>query len=274
MPKKNRNIREETGKQDSYDISTIFDQYKKKMFGLALSITRNVDDAQDVMQNAFIKIMKNIKRFEKRSRISTWIYRITYNEGLMMIRKKRRNFKLANTAGSYPKESVSGLFVNWPKLPDEALLEGEFKQRVEGIIERMPIQYRMVLLLHRVEGLSVKETACVLSLKEGSVKTRLHRSYMMLREGVRAYFKDTKEKAAPSHRCNLVLDFLYHYADGSLNKAARARFERHINDCAGCKEFLGSYQDAIRITHTLQCYDIPPELHKRIEKFLVSCDSN
>jgi hypothetical protein len=132
----------------------------------------------------------------------------------------------------------------------------------------------MVLLLHRVEGLSVKETAGVLGLKESSVKTRLHRSYMMLREGMRAYFKDSQEKTPPNHRCTIVLDFIYHYADGSLNKAARSRFERHIDDCAGCKNFLGSYQDAIRITHTLQCYDIPPELHKRIEKFILSCGSN
>lgn len=243
------------------EISEIFAKYKNKVYRLALSITRNEKDAEDVLQNTFLKVIKNLAFFKKKSQISTWIYRIAYNEALMQLRKRRSGFRLSRAS--------KGLFVNWAKLPDQELLDREIKQRVDDSIRQLPIQYRMALLLDNVEGLSLKESARVLNLKINSLKTRLHRARMIVKKDISDYFKDRQIKEEKqSRKCGSWTGFVYDYSIGGLGKGLRGAFRRHIGDCRGCKSFLSSYNKAIRITRALECRDIPDELKYKIETFL------
>jgi len=154
------------------NIEDIFHKYKHKIYRLALSMTKNTNEAEDVVQDVFLKIIKNIDTFKGKSSLSTWIYRIAYNEALMHLRQRK---KLSRVNYSDYKESQItnkdiGLFVNWSLLPDEIAEEHELKARIDQALALMPIKYRMVLLLRALEGLSVKETAEILRLKENSVK--------------------------------------------------------------------------------------------------------
>ncbi|MEW6100766.1 MAG: sigma-70 family RNA polymerase sigma factor [Candidatus Omnitrophota bacterium] len=246
----------------------IFTKYRNKVYRLALSITRNENDAKDVMQNAFLKIIKNLSFFRNKSQLSTWIYKIAYNESLMLLRKRKAEQRLSRSLNRKTRVS-SGLFVNWAKLPDEQLLNEELKERVDLAIRQMPIKYRLALLLDNVEGLALKESAKVLGLKLNSLKTRLHRARLLIKDDMVRYFKD--KEAGPqekkARKCGIWMGFIYKYADGIAGPLGK-NFKRHISGCHSCNAFLNSYLKAVQVTHALECRDIPVELTREIEDFL------
>lgn len=259
-----------------FNIGEIFNAYNNKVYRLALSITRNEKDAEDVTQNTFFKVLKNLDSFRRGSQLSTWIYKIAYNEALMNLRRRKSQSRLSTNLMRSREKGVSGLFVNWSKLPDEYLLDEELKERVDGAIRQMPIQYRMALLLHGVEGVPIKETARILGLKTDSLKTRLHRARLLIKSDISDYFRDkeeAQEEAGPK-RCVTWTGFIYNYIYGNLGKRRARSFKSHIKDCRSCNAFLGAYQKAIDITHALQCQDLPGELKERIESFLLRKHKN
>lgn len=254
---------------DVLNVDTVFNKYKNKVYHLALGITKNEKDAEDVLQNSFIKIIRNLDSFRSESRLSTWIYRIAYNEALMLLRKRYRQSRLSKEFKNSRPETVRGLFINWPKLPSEQLLDKEFQERAEAAIRDMPIKYRMPLLLHHIENLPVKNAALVLGLKPSSFKTRLHRSYMILRDEISSYFKDRLEERKNSDpKCGAWTSFAYDYITKSLKQVRYSAFNKHIEDCPNCRSFLNTYSQAVRITNAMQCHDIPSELRTKIETFL------
>ncbi|MDD4938955.1 MAG: sigma-70 family RNA polymerase sigma factor [Candidatus Omnitrophica bacterium] len=254
-----------------FDIGEIFNAYNNKVYRLALSITRNEKDAEDVMQNTFFKILKNLKYFRRKSQLSTWIYKIAYNEALMNLRKRKSQFKLSGSLKLSSEKGTSGLFVNWAKLPDEYLLDEELKERIQNAIKRMPIRYRMALLLCNVEGIALKESAVILGLKINSLKTRLHRARLLLKSSIAGYLRDREEEKGPAmpRRCGIWTGFVYNYARGNLNPKRSDAFGRHIKSCVSCNSFLNSYRKAIDITGAVQCHDLPDELKERVESFIL-----
>ena len=254
----------------AYELEDIFKKYKNKIYGLALSITHNENDAEDILQNTFFKIIKNIKGFRGESSLSTWIYKIAYNETLMYLRKKRMRIVPLSSLRYSRENTNSGLFINWSKLPDEQLLDAEFKQRLDNTIREMPIKYRLPLVLHNVERLSIRDGSRVLGLKANSFKTRLHRAHNMVKVKITDYFKDKAEKETrEDSRCGIWTRFVVDYATGNLDKRRESAFKKHIVDCRGCNSFLDAYKQAIKITNALQCQDLPAELKEKIKTFIL-----
>lgn len=258
------------------DTKEIFAKFKDRIYRLALSITRNERDAEDVMQNTFLQVIKNLRYFRHEALLTTWIYRIAYNEALMALRKRRSQSRLSGSLKYSMGQGASGLFVNWSKLPDQQLLDGELKERIDSAIKRMPIQYRMALLLDNVEGLPLKNSARILNLKINSLKTRLRRARLLIKTDIENYFRDQKERqdSKKERGCGVWTAFIYNYSRGSLGKRRSRAFKSHIKDCAGCNSFLDNYQKAIDITRALQCQDLPRELKNKIETFLLSKHQN
>jgi len=256
------------------ELEAIFDRHRNNIYRLALSIVRNEKDAEDVLQNTLIKIMRKLDTFRNRSKISTWIYKVTYNESLMYLRKKYRQNRLSDFLNKPQVKSASGLFVNWSKVPDEELLDREFKQRLQEAINGIPIKYRMALLLHHGQRLALKEAAAVLGLKINSYKTRLHRAYLLTRAGMEDYFRDkAPESNFKEKGCGLWVKFIYDYALGDMGERMKRSFDKHINGCGQCKTFLGQYESAVRITRALECRDVPVELKDRIKSFMMSVNA-
>lgn len=252
----------------SMPIADIFNSYKDRIYRLAYGISRNQKDAEDIVQNTFLKIIKNIKKFRRESRPSTWIYRIAYNEALMILRKKYRKYGSYDDR-RYTEGASPSLFINWARLPDEQIIDKEFRDRLDSAIRHMPIKYRMPLLLCSVEGLSLKDTALILGLKINSLKTRVHRARLFVKSEISDYYKDKEEKEEKENkRCSIYMGFIYDYAEGDLLSDRQKAFKEHIKDCVNCNRFLDSYKTAIKITKSLECKDIPKELQKRIETFL------
>lgn len=252
-------------------LSVILPEYRERVLRLALSISRNEKDAEDILQNTFLKIYRNIAQFKGRSKISTWIYRIAYNEALLLLRKKRRLFKSQEAYKDYFVRLPDGFMVNWSQLPDRMLLDRELKERVQAALQGLPIQYRMPLLLHRMEGLSLVQCARVLGINASTVKTRLHRAYLAVKQELERYYHDLPAPmAAQEARCGVWAQFVYAYAQDTLPASRKSSFDRHIAHCPRCHAFLDSYQQAIRITGALACRDIPASLKEKIDSFVVS----
>lgn len=253
----------------TFDVDSIFKKYKDKVYRLALSISRNEKDAEDITQNAFLKIIKNLMYFRNKSQISTWIYKIAYNEALMHLRKRKSQFKLSGYLRRSAEKTPVGLFVNWSKLPDKELLDSELKERINRAIAHMPIKYRMALLLDNVEGLPLKDSAHILGLKINSLKTRLHRAHLLIKQDITGYFGDQEIlQEEKDKRCGIWTGFVYGYAKGYLGKRKTEVFKRHIRDCVNCNSFLDTYLKAINVTGALECQDLPNELKDKIETFL------
>jgi RNA polymerase sigma-70 factor (ECF subfamily) len=247
------------------DISSIFSAYKSKVYHLALSIAKDEKDAQDIVENTFLKVMRKIDRFKGKARLSTWIYRIAYNEALMFLRKRRRQ----NSLGQRYSRTWQGVSLDWPQLPDAWLLQDELKTRIDSVIKSLPISYRMPLLLHIIHGESIEEAARILGLRKASVKTRLHRAYLMVKDEIEQYNQDKAQQIKPlTSQCQAWTGFVHNYATGELENKKQLAFKKHTNDCPQCDTFLKAYQEAIKITGSLQCQDIPLELQKRIQSFL------
>jgi RNA polymerase sigma-70 factor (ECF subfamily) len=149
----------------------------------------NPQDAEDVLQNTFISALTHIQKFEGRSSIATWLYRIASNEALMLLRKKKPEVNLGDVEGGDDDEDLRPRqFVDWSALPEDELLSGEGKNFLDETIQTLPESMRIVFLLRDVEGLSIKEAADALDLTETNVKTRLLRARVYLREKLSVYY--------------------------------------------------------------------------------------
>jgi RNA polymerase sigma-70 factor, ECF subfamily len=173
---------------DRDEFARLVDAYSGPVYRLGLRMLGREQDAEDVLQNTFIKILQHIKGFEERSSLSTWIYRIAANEALMMLRKMRPEVNLDDPGANDDEDFMPVQFVDWGALPEETLETREAKDYLEAAIKDLPDPLRVVFVLRDIEGLSIKETSEALNLTETNVKTRLLRARLNLREKLSVYF--------------------------------------------------------------------------------------
>ena len=174
---------------DRAEFARLVDEYSSPIYRLGLRMLGNSQDAEDVLQNTFINALTHIQKFEGRSSIATWLYRIASNEALMLLRKKKPEVNLGDVEGGDDDEDLRPRqFVDWSALPEDELLSGEGKNFLDETIQTLPESMRIVFLLRDVEGLSIKETADALDLTETNVKTRLLRARVYLREKLSVYY--------------------------------------------------------------------------------------
>ena len=162
------------------------------VYNVALNLLGDQEEAEDVLQETFLSAFKAIGRFEGRSRLSTWLYRIAYNASLMRLRKRGQmtTFSLDQPlhAGDPSGERESRHLVDWSAVPDDQLLTAEARQEMDRAIAELPETLRSTFILRDIQGLSGAETAQVLGITVQAVKNRLHRARLRLREQLSGYF--------------------------------------------------------------------------------------
>jgi RNA polymerase sigma-70 factor, ECF subfamily len=157
--------------------------YERRVFAAAMAILRNETDAEDVAQEAMLKALANIRQFRAEARFSTWLIQITVNEALMRRRKDRTGMmegieERREEDGEYtPRE-----FADWREIPSEALERKEVRRRLADALATLDRKYREVFVLRDMEQLNIQETAEALGISIASVKTRLLRARLMLRD--------------------------------------------------------------------------------------------
>ena len=157
--------------------------YERRVFAAAMAILRNESDAEDVAQEAMLKALRAIRQFRADARFSTWLIQITVNEALMR-RRNDRNHVMEAIDDRRDEESdyAPRDFADWREIPSEALERKEVRQRLAQALASLDRKYREVFVLRDMEQLNIQETADALGISIASVKTRLLRARLMLRD--------------------------------------------------------------------------------------------
>ena len=157
--------------------------YERRVYAAALAILRNPTDAEDAAQEAMLKALANIRQFRAEARFSTWLIQITVSEALMRRRRERTRMTEGiedhrDEEGEYTPRD----FADWREIPSEALERKEVRQKLAEALASLDRKYREVFVLRDMEQLNIQETAEALGISVASVKTRLLRARLMLRD--------------------------------------------------------------------------------------------
>jgi RNA polymerase sigma-70 factor (ECF subfamily) len=164
------------------------------VFAHARRMVGDEDEAEEVLQMTFIKACEKIDRFEGRSALSTWLYRIATNEALMKLRSQPRDsVPFADVADTIQAADMPRNLRDWARLPTAAALDAELRAQLEAALTELPENLRVVFVLRELQSLSTEETASALGLGQSAVKVRLHRARLRLRELLSRYFADEPE---------------------------------------------------------------------------------
>ncbi|MBI4735463.1 MAG: sigma-70 family RNA polymerase sigma factor [candidate division NC10 bacterium] len=174
---------------DAASLEPLVERYASRVYRLAYGITRNEADAEEVVQDVFLTVFRKIHTFEGRAALGSWIYRVTTNAALIKRRGQRteREVSLESQLPAFlPDGHRAGdrdfLLADWSQTPEADLLSRETRAILDRAIDALPAQYRAVLVLRDVEGLSSEEVAEAVGDSVAAVKSRLHRARLVLRE--------------------------------------------------------------------------------------------
>lgn len=165
-------------------------RYEAKIFRLAQHITQNREDAEDVLQETFLKAYEHLDQFQGNSKFYTWIVRIAVNQALMKLRRRKTNktVSLDETIDT-GEDTVVREIAAWGENPEQRFSREELGTILDSAIEELEPAYRSVFVLRDIEELSTEETAEALGLSVPAVKSRLLRARLQLRERLTRYFK-------------------------------------------------------------------------------------
>lgn len=170
------------------DACTCFvKRFAPLVYARALHLLGDADDAENVLQTTFIKACAALPEYTGAGSLSSWLYRIASNEGLMLLRQKRPQVALDAVGELAPDETALPHKTTWAIDPAQNVLDGELRREIAQAIAELPDALRAVIVLRDIEQLSTEETAERLGISPGAVKVRLHRARLRLREALARY---------------------------------------------------------------------------------------
>jgi RNA polymerase sigma-70 factor (ECF subfamily) len=177
----------------------LVDRYSRKVFRLAYRMTRNEQDAEDVVQETFLRAYRRLRQFESRSSFGTWIFRIAVNASLDLTRKLGRYEQaeqpmIGKEGDAEPLEQVP----TSEPAPDRLLLSGELKHKVEGVLDSLSPQVRTAFVLRHYEGMAIEEIGSVLGLKASATKNSIYRAVQKLRKELEPLVQYSAASRQPS----------------------------------------------------------------------------
>ncbi len=176
-------------KGDDSAYEELVRRYERNVFRIAQHITQNREDAEDVVQDAFIKAYTNLERFQEQSKFYTWLVRIAVNEALMKLRRRKPERTVSLDEDIKTEDDfVPREIADWSPNPEQQYGQAELREILSKTIQGLPPGFRTVFVLRDVEGLSTEETAEALDLSVPAVKSRLLRARLQLRERLGKFF--------------------------------------------------------------------------------------
>lgn len=177
-----------SGSRDAF--AALVNDYSPKLHRLALRMLNDPYEAEDILQETFLKAFKNIDRFEGRSSIGTWLYRIATNEALMRLRKYQPDIVAIDEPVEMPDgHLISRELKDWCCLPESEFMTNEAQSKLDSAITNLSPALRSTFILRDLHGLSTRESAEILEVSEAAIKTRLLRARLQLRDSLSTYFE-------------------------------------------------------------------------------------
>jgi len=176
--------------------------YQRTVYAAAFSVLGNASDAEDAAQEAFLKALTHLGQFRAEAKFSTWLVQITLNEARLRIRKDRKGLYSSIDEGGQDDdgEYFPIDYADWRDIPSETLQRKELKEALQRALASLKPIYREVLVLRDIEHLSISETATALDITEASVKTRLLRARLMMRDALAPGFDGSWSVGSPTYK--------------------------------------------------------------------------
>ncbi|MBI2619201.1 MAG: sigma-70 family RNA polymerase sigma factor [Ignavibacteriales bacterium] len=183
---------------DEGAFTRLVSKYESVVYRFAFQVCRDEEKAAETLQDTFINVYRKLKQFDRKSRFTTWLYRIVANNCLM--KRRRRKLDAASVSIDVPEGfraiplrdeegDVIQTVPSWKETPLHTVMDGELRDQLDRAIKRLPMAYRIVFVLRDIEEKSAEETAQILKLSIPAVKSRLRRARMFLRERLNGYMK-------------------------------------------------------------------------------------
>ncbi len=197
---------------DKAAVRTIIRQNNRRLFRVARSILKNDWEAEDAVQETYVRAFTHLSEFEGKSSLNTWLTRIVVNEALGRLRRRKPTVDIADVeSGAIDAEGAGvvpfPLTASQPD-PERAMAQAQIRNLLEAAIDALPDAFRIVLVARVIEEMSVEETAELYGLRPETVKTRLHRARTMLRRDLEQQFGQLLTDTFPfgGHRCERMAD--------------------------------------------------------------------
>jgi RNA polymerase sigma-70 factor, ECF subfamily len=179
-------------------------RYDRKLLRIAQHVTNNREDAEDVVQESFLKAFQYLNQFRETSQFSTWLYRIALNESLLKLRRRRTSREVSIDKDFQSEDDLPIDVVDWSPNPEQLYETAQLRNILRATLQELSASLRVVFVLRDIEMLSLQETAEALQLSISAVKARSWRARMQLRERLTAYFRGEKLSAEAESCCNNV----------------------------------------------------------------------
>jgi RNA polymerase sigma-70 factor (ECF subfamily) len=261
-------------KQEPGNVDHALQLLQKAVFSFSMKLCGRREDAEDTMQETLMKTVSQMANFHSAKALGVWLYKVAKSQCLM----SRRKSKFA------PREELSlellmpdrQEFQGRPSPefppPDRALLRRERSEQLRKAILKLPPGFRLILVLHDMEELSTEEVARVTGLREGTVRVRLHRARLFLRNelaGLEPRAPAPPEPpAVPTGRCRDLFRELSDYLDGVLDPSLCQELEEHLADCQSCRAFVKSLEHTVEQLRSQHAPALNPRTADRIRATL------
>ena len=200
-------VRRALGREEAA-VRAIMQANNRRLYRLARGVLRNDSEAEDVVQETYVRAFTHLEQFRGDSSLSTWLSRIAMNEALGRLRRQRPSVEWS----TLPQGVLEAQIIQFPLTssedPEKSMAQREIQHVVEHAIDELPEPFRLVFITRVIEGMNVEETAEILGLKPETVKTRLHRARNLLRENVEKKIGPVVMEAFPfaGRRCERLTD--------------------------------------------------------------------
>jgi RNA polymerase sigma-70 factor (ECF subfamily) len=194
--------------RDEAAVRAIMQANNRRLYRLARGILRNDGEAEDVVQEAYVRAFTHLEQFRGDSSLSTWLSRIAMNEALGRVRRRQPSVAWSEQPEGVLEAQIIQFPLSSPDDPEKSMAQREIQHVVEHAIDELPEAFRLVFITRVIEGMNVEETADILGLKPETVKTRLHRARTMLRDNVERKIGPIVMEAFPfaGKRCERLTD--------------------------------------------------------------------
>jgi len=253
-------------KNDPAAIEQALELLQGTVFSFSMKVCGQRQDAEDTMQEVLVKALPYLSRFESPRTLLVWLYKVAKNRCLMSRRRSRFAAKqdLSLEELMPDRRELSTLAKEGPVNPETLAIRSQQAKRLREAIRGLPPQYRIVLVLRDMEGLSDDEVAEITGLRSGNVRVRLHRARLFVRQklaerngkpatfdtnvGKRAKHLEKNAEKRPAS-CKSLFAQLSNYLDEQLDDSMCEQLEQHLHHCEACKAFLASLESTIRLLH-------------------------
>jgi len=175
-------------------FATLFETHSDRLFRLAAGILEDEAEAEGVVQETFLKFFERLDQFEPRAKVSTWLYRVAYNASIDRVRKRRSVYVWLGDDDGDGADFFPGNLADWRYAPESWCSSVEAQRELDRAIAALPEKQRLVFQLRELDDFSTAETAEILGISAGSVKVRLHRARLLLRESLADYFAERMKR--------------------------------------------------------------------------------